>query len=282
MEAFAPSFPLLKKCTCYAMASSPRRRPRPSGLYIRACADSQPQNSLLDTLKSDDQPKQVLALISLHRTPAKEALSLIRQSGVLDTENRQVRIAALTALGKIGIHEETNTLVEVLLHDPDHSIRAAAANGLAHMFEPETRKSEMKEKAVEALKQAATQDEHFIVRYAAIVSVGNLGEPSCVEMLLPIATDLMAPALEVAAAVTALGEVVTEQAVDEGLLKAVSARADDREDFIRAAVARTLGRWGDFGDARNSLEKMRVNEEKYGQSDLVRAILSDVFSDGNR
>lgn len=262
-------------------ARCPRHTSRVVVRRPRACESPPSPAEVLDILKNATQSQKILALISLRKLSSEQAVPVLYSSGILDIDNIQVRVTALTTLGKVGARKEADTLIAVLLNDIDHSIRAAAASALGSLLfcEGDFVADETTGKTTEALLHAATKDEHFIVRYTAIVSAGNIADPAVVPALLPIANDIAAPTLEAAAALTALGEVVPTRDVGSEMLKAVCARAGDREEFIRAAVARTLGRWTGVGGARASLEKMKTDEEKYGQSNLVRAILSDVLGE---
>lgn len=222
----------------------------------------------------------MLALIALPQLPSAEAVSLLHKSGLLDSPNRQVRLTAVATLGKLGAAREASVLLSVLRDDTDdYSVRAAAANALGSLLPGPSDGSGLVGEALSALVDVATGDEHFILRYSAIVSIGSLGDRSAIETLLPIAKDIGALPLEAAAAVGAIGEVVDGKDVREEVIQAVVARARDREDLVRAAVARTLGNWKDAAGAAAVLENMRKDEERYGQSDLVRAILNDVIDD---
>lgn len=237
-------------------------------------------DDLLEKLKSGIQPTQMLALIVLPQLPSAEAASLLHNSGVLDSPNRQVRLTAVATLGKLGAPREASVLLSVLRDDSDdYSVRAAAASALGSLLPGPSDGSGLVGQALSALVDVATADEHFILRYAAIVSMGNLGDRSAMETLLPIAKDVSAVPLEAAAAVRAIGEVVDGKDVEEEVMQAVVARAADKEDLVRVSVVRTLGRWKEAAGAGIVLENMRKDEERYGQSDLVRAVLNDELDD---
>lgn len=152
-------------------------------------------------------------------------------------------------------------------------MRAAAANGLANIpFSPRDRVGDNVTRGL----IDATSDSHFIVRYAAIVAMGCLSDDTFLHTLQDIATNVAAPALEAAAAIRALGEIVEPNHVSQQLLSIVTKRAADRDDFIRAAVARTLGRWIGVANVQLLLDKMKLDEVKYGQSVMVNTILDNV------
>lgn len=279
MNAFVTPLPLVHRASSTFRHSSTSRRWQPRLIVSkrpRASLQSTPNaESLLEKLKSGVQANQMLALVALPQLPSSEAVSLLYDSGVLKSPNRQVRLTAVATLGKLRAPREANVLLDVLRDDSDdYSVRAAAANALGFLLPGVSDGSGVIGEALSALVDVATGDEHFILRYAAIVTMGNLGDNSAMETLLPIAKDVSAEPLEAAAAVTAIGEVVDAESVDAAVLDAVIARAADREDLVRAAVARTLQRWKQVDTAVKVLEGMRKDEERYGQSELVRAVLN--------
>ncbi|CDF35645.1 unnamed protein product [Chondrus crispus] len=232
-------------------------------------------NALLEKLKGGVQHTQMLALVLLPQLPSKQAVSLLYESGVLDSENRQVRLTAVATLGKLGVPHEANRLVTVLKDDSDdYSVRAAAANALGYLLPGSGDGSGLVGEALSALVDVATGDDHFILKYAAIVTIGNLGDKSAMDTLIPIAQNPASLPLEAAAAVTAIGEISAVDMVEASVVDVVISRAADREDLVRAAVAKTLKLWVTVERAASALARMKTDEEKYGQSDFVRAILN--------
>ena len=65
--------------------------------------------------------------------------------------------------------------------------------------------------------------------------------------------------------------------VTESCLKMVRSREDDDDDLIRAAVARTLGRWKSRSDARAALMGMLGKEVRRGHSSFVHALNEDLM-----
>lgn len=270
-------------------------------VHSLASPESSPStDEILNDLRRDGEPQQILALISLLRLPSSEAAyQLLKESNVLSSQFRKTRIAALDALGKLRLRSETTgILVDVLRNDSDHSIRAAAAgalsvthavtisenfgdNGVTTMYNTELRQRQQQEQkedgsyhdAVMALRHAATNDEHFIVRYSAIVALGNVCDVEAIPMLLKLVGDRATPTLETASAVDALGEIIAPPDVSPDCLCSVTARATDREDLVRAAVARTLARWRSISDASDALSQMMSNEVRYGRSSFVLNLL---------
>lgn len=160
-------------------------------------------------------------------------------------------------------------------------MRAAAANAVGELLSSATDKptDEMVSKAVTALLRAATEDNEFIVRYAALVSLGDVGSPIALPLLTAVAENLTSPALEATAAVAAIGDIVVVEDVHDDLMNVIKGRAADREDLVRAAAAKTLGRWRGSEDAKAVLERMRGDESKYGNSPIVLAALTDALGE---
>jgi len=277
MHAFLPGCPLGRvRHQTIGTTTKSLRRPR-------ACLPTAPNaTDLIQRLSHPHQPTQTLALISLSGLPQEQALSALHTSKILQSPNPQVRLTALATLGKLGAAEETRTLVAAMCDDEDHSVRAAAASGLGSLLDArdgvlgDARDPYVSE-AASALEKAATSDEHFIVRYAAIVSLGNVGDSGAVEMLLRVARDSSSPILEAAASVEALGEVVALEEAERDVLEVCEARARDRDDLVRAAVARTLGSLCERGVGCGSLQRMLEEEGRYGRSEMVLVVLNDVM-----
>lgn len=267
-------------------------------------------NNILRDLRNDGKPPQVLALIKLTKMAPRHALHLIQVSGVYESKYRKTRIAVLDALGKFRIRTEIPTLVSVLCDDSDHSIRAAAAGALGVLLSPldngndvdsdinddpnrEVSQSEpstdvaqlqddVHDRALLALRNAALNDDHFIVRYSAIVALGNGRDTASISLLLPIIANQDAAALEVASAIDALGEIIAATDVPQKCLEHVIARTTDSEDLIRAAVARTLGQWRSIRIAADTLHKMLSHEIRLERSSFVLDLLQRILnSNGN-
>lgn len=263
-------------CQCSRQAEFKLLRRYPCML----ATDPPEEAKLSEQLRSDHQPTQVVALIALPQLPSQTALSLLYTSDLLNSPRLQVRITAVTTLGKLGVLSETPKLMSVLTDmEQDYSVRAAAANALGELLSsgPGKPSCETVDETVTALLRTVTEDKEFIVRYAAVVSLGDIGSPAALPLLTTIAENVKSPALETIAAVAALGEVVGSEDVHEGLIEVVTRRAMDREDLVRAAAAKTLGRWKSRKDAKAALERMKGDESKYGNSPIVLAALTDAL-----
>lgn len=239
------------------------------------------RDALEEKLRNGSQGEKMRAMISLPRLSPSVSVPLLHSTGVLRSDNMQIRLTAVATLGKLGSFGEGRTLLKVLRDDTneDYSVRAAAANALGSLLQaPRPRGTELLvRETVSALIHAFTIDESFIVRYAAIVSLGNIGDLTALITLLPLVSDDKASALEVSAAIVAVGEVVPKEGVTVDMLNAVINKAKDPEPFTRAAVAKTLGVWRGVGAALAVLHKMRVDEERDGRNIMVQTILSEVL-----
>lgn len=267
-----------------------RRRPRAP--YASGAA-SDGHNLRARLSSTGEQATQILALVSLPSLPPEEARGLLHDSGALRSDNVQVRLTAAATLGKLGNRGDTAALVHLLTMDPEHSVRAAAASGIGNLLRRRSRPAEAGSGAVapdvvEPLLAIAENDANFIVRYCALVTLGNVGDRRALPFLISVAMDSSAPPLEAAAAVAALGEIPRDSdavGIDEEVFNVVVIRARDRDDLVRAAVARTLGLWAADEERRQSskrtamdvLQGMNKEEERFGQSALVRSAVTDAI-----
>lgn len=266
-------------------------RPRRNRRAISACVpepdlspsqpQSQSQSQLSIALAADGTTEQILALLRLRAMPSSTALPLLRASSALQSKRPKVRIAALDALARIAPADEAPAIATVLREETDHSVRAAAAAALSWLLsygDAANGPDAPRMVATAALREAAKHDKHFIVRYAAVVALGNVGDMEAVPLLAALVVDAAAPPLETAAAVDALGEAINVDAADSDCVQAVMSRAADRDSLIRAAVARTLGRWRQAAGVEDVLKRMVDDERLYGQSVMVEAVLNDVIN----
>lgn len=255
-----------------------RRRPRAS------LTSPGGREDLEEKLRNGSQGEQMRAMIVLPQLPSEESVALLHSAGVLRSENRQVRLTAVATLGKLGMRSEGRTLLSVLRDDvnEDYSVRAAAANALGILLEPraEPGGEALVREAVNALIHAVVTDESFIVRYSAIVSLGNMAQPTALSTLMSLVSDTESPPLEASAAVTAVGEMLPKKDVQEEVFAAITRRARDPEQFVRASVARTLGRWKGLGNSIEVLHNMQIEEAKEGKSVMVQTILREVLDPG--
>lgn len=270
-------------------------------------------DALLEDLRDEGSKRQAVAFVNFARLQPQLALKLLEESGVLQSKYRKTRIAALNALGALKIVNQSVYLADLLENDPDYSIRAAAAGALSYILDGgdsplsslqasknsslngngstrakvngaagEIKDEECLRVAARALRHAATEDEHFIVRYSSIVALGTLRDVASVDMLLPLIQTFGTPTLEAAAAIDALGEILRPKDVSEKVLSVVRARATDTDDLVRAAVARTFDAWRAIPEAAENLTAMLRNEVKFGRSSIVLSLIQTLIArEGN-
>ena len=133
-------------------------------------------SELLATLESDRPVAAgVVSMALLHLGPG--VVGPLRDA-LAPGHTPLARRTAAELLGRIGEHDATDALVEVLRGDPNAEVRAAAVTALARTGLP---------RVADALVQAVGGDEALEVRAAAAWGLGELGGPEA------------APALEAAA-----------------------------------------------------------------------------------
>lgn len=299
-------------------ADGSSQTPNPLPISPLSSASSKASFDLLfEALRDEGSKQQAVAFVAVTRMPPQLALKLLEESGVLNSRFRKTRISALNVLGTLKIINQSIYLAEVLEKDPDYSIRAAAAGALSYILdegnallsttqmsgESNLMKSgsddtklgslrttnevsdtvddeECLKLAARALRKAATDDDHFLVRYSSIVALGTLRDVASVDLLLPLIQTFATPTLEAAAAIDALGEILRPKDVSAKVLSAVRARATDTDDLIRAAVARTFDAWRAIPEAAENLPAMLRNEVKFGRSSFVLSLLHTLIARG--
>lgn len=207
-------------------------------------------------LGGNDQ-KEVLPLLALLKSEDAEAL---RGSGALSSENRAIRAAAHSTLGRVGSGVgDSRVLVETLLGKDDYSVRAAAGAGLGDLWGRNAPKY-----VIDALVKMALDGDHFIVRYNCIAALGMVGGDVAVGALVMVEKTT----LEVAGAVGGLGDIEGTK-TEENAVRYVRSLRTHGDDLVRGAVARCLGIWG----YEEELRVMLVEEENGYDSLHVRNML---------
>lgn len=208
-------------------------------------------NPLLEAARGDD---------AVVRQGADRALGRLAEkfAGDLASEDKGVREAAVTALGRIGRPDKVQAILP-LLRDAEPKVRLAAARALERLPAQAARpalKSRMREEA---------EDEG--VRLAAAVALGKLGDPAAFEFLIAaLASEDSTLRVTAAAALAEMGERAAgslRQALQHenalvrwGAAQALGAIGDkkavgpllrclkDPESAVRAAAILSLGRLG--------------------------------------
>ena len=127
---------------------------------------------LISLLDNDDLDLVIEAIISLGNMQKKELF--INIEPFLNHEQRELRLAALEALGKIKNEDAIEPLCKILKEDEDPFIRETAVSSLGQIGTP---------KALETFLEAL-KDESREVRRQAVVNLGKFKEGKAIELLL--------------------------------------------------------------------------------------------------
>ncbi|MBI5200834.1 MAG: HEAT repeat domain-containing protein [Elusimicrobia bacterium] len=142
-------------------------------------------------------------------------------------EDPRVRVAAAMTLGRIGDRAGGRFLKEAL-DDPEVDVRFAVALALGSGYEG----------VVTPLSETLAKDPSWWVRYAAAVSLGNLGKPFAVGALASAAVADSSWQVRLQAA-RSLGTIHSPRSA-----QALSAVLRDADPGVRAAAAMALGETG--------------------------------------
>ncbi len=127
---------------------------------------------LISLLDSDDLDLVIEAIISLGNMQKKEFFTNIEP--FLNHEQREMRLAALEALGKIKNEDAIDLLCKILKEDEDPFIREAAVRSLGQIGTP---------KALEVFLEVLKDDSRE-VRRQAVVNLGTFKDRKAIELLL--------------------------------------------------------------------------------------------------
>jgi cyclophilin family peptidyl-prolyl cis-trans isomerase/HEAT repeat protein len=203
------------------------------------------------------------------------------------------RARACLALGRIGGEGASARLIEAL-HDPAPSVRAFAAFGLGLIGDRDWMEGrEANPEAAQALGQVLHDDDRRVVTYA-VEALGKMrwqrlgraiaATPAPLAVTLTALVrmddarfaDWMTSATRSDdqdirwAATVALEEL--QAPVTEEMAKAYLRLAKDRNDFVRAAVARGLGRIGLQDDVLNALRVLSKDRDPKVRFEAVRSL----------
>jgi bilin biosynthesis protein len=132
-----------------------------------------------------------------------------RLMSILDDEDTNYRRAAVKTIGEIG-HETIPLLVEAMLHSENVTVRGSAAKAIAqvvicHPDEP------LSAEGVAGLK-AALQDANPVVNIAAVMAMGEIGEP-VLDLLIEALQETDNPALAISL-VNAIASIGSSRGID--------------------------------------------------------------------
>jgi len=220
-------------------------------------------NPLLEAVQGDDE---------VVRRGADQALGQLAQklAGDLASEDKGVREAAVTALGRIGRRDKVQAILP-LLRDSEPRVRLAAARALERLPAAAARA------ALKSRMQGEAEEEG--VRLAAAVALGKLGDPAAFEFLIAaLASEDSALRVTAAAALAEMGERAA------GLLR----QALQHENaLVRWGAAQALGEIGDKKAVAPLLQRLKDPESavraaailslgRLGQAEAVEPLLKQL------
>jgi len=184
-------------------------------------------------LRSDGDKQQLNALSEIRFLPAIAAVPLVEQ--VLKTSTNELvksqALYALVALGPAALTDALRIIKAVLETESDYTVRAAAAGALGYIEDND---------ASEILMRAFYEDVNWIVRYSAVVALGNKKNERSLDFLISTLDKQNAEdksdTLLIQALIGVLGEMKDVRAV-EPILRFVG----NGDFMVRAKVAEALG-----------------------------------------
>ena len=122
-----------------------------------------------------------------------DAEVIARLMSILDDEDTNYRRSAVKTLGEIG-HEAVSPLVEAMLHSENVTVRGSATKALAQVVicHPDR---PLSTEGVAGLK-SALQDPNPVVNIAAVMAMGEIGEP-VLDILIEALRETDNPALAI-------------------------------------------------------------------------------------
>ncbi len=163
-----------------------------------------------------------------------DADTIAKLMSILDDEDTNYRRAAVKTLGEIG-HEAVTPLVEAMLNSENVTVRGSAAKAIAqvvicHPDEP------LSDEGVQGLK-TALQDPNPLVNIAAVMAMGEIGEP-VVHILIEALAETDNPALAISL-VNAIASIGDSRGI-EALQAIINNEAAD--SYVRESATSALSR----------------------------------------
>ena len=158
-----------------------------------------------------------------------------RLMSILNDEDTNYRRSAVKTLGEIG-HEAVPRLVEAMLHSENVTVRGSATKALAQVVICHPDKP-LSAEGIAGLK-AALQDPNPVVNIAAVMAMGEIGEP-VLDILMEAlqATDNPALAISLVNAIASIGD---NRGIDV-LLLVIDNEATD--SYVKESAISALSRW---------------------------------------
>ncbi|MCG2725611.1 MAG: HEAT repeat domain-containing protein [Elusimicrobia bacterium] len=185
-----------------------------------------PFESALDNIKSDDPNIRRMGAVEFSRLRDKRAVEPLLK--ILKDKNAGVRTAAIDALGLLRAKEALVEISELLIKDPDESVRHTAAISLSYIGGME---------AGEALIKAM-DDKSVGVKYAAIRTIAVLRYTKAEAKLIKLLTNEDVNMRR--SVINTLGQIRSIKSA-----KGISEYYNDKDIYTRREVAKALGEIGD-------------------------------------
>ncbi len=184
---------------------------------------------LMDALDSENPNIKIAAIAGLGNVRAKEAVPPLIE--LLKDADPKIRASAATALGKIRAKEAAAALIE-LTKDEKWTVRMEAVIALNHIKSDE---------AFDALA-ASLNDKRPEVQRVAIMAVGNTRRPEATELLLPLLeASRQASAMVKRALISSLSGLNATQALD-----LIAPMLSDEDEGVRSDAAKAVVRLADL------------------------------------
>ncbi|MCB9563647.1 MAG: HEAT repeat domain-containing protein [Kofleriaceae bacterium] len=196
--------------------------------------DARAADVLLERLDDQELEVRVLAIEYLGLLHASRAVPRLADLTAAGNPHR-VRLAAIDALGEIGLPEAAPALVTVLREGPGE-LHGAAATALSYLASPDT-----VEDLLELARDDRSSSRHHVVRALGAVLRGQAGSKPAVQARRLLADLAEAGTADVSTAAIASLAAIGDRAVEPGLLDLLDAGGPDRQ----RAAAWALGELGD-------------------------------------
>ena len=186
-------------------------------------------------------------LMAAGETGSRQYVDLVRTRA--ESQDKNVRIAALFALHQFGDPRRTGELAEFLISDPDEAVRANAAVALGRTGD---------RRMARVLKEALRREKTEVARVQILEALAMLGDDAAIQRLMFIGRSAIPH--DAAIALMMLGNARVKQA--ESLFWVRFQDADFPE--VRALAIRGLAALGNRDMLKPAIEHLGFNEPKPG------------------
>lgn len=113
------------------------------------------------------------ALMAAGETDSRQYEELARTRS--ESQDKNVRVAALFALHQFGARARTGELANLLINDPDEAVRANAALAIGRMGDP---------RMIKVLREALSRERHELPKFQILEALAILGDEKAIERLM--------------------------------------------------------------------------------------------------